>query len=603
VQTGVEIRAHVCALNNVSRFFLVNIAQPLAYWRITRLCSSHCPSALFCIEAMRLQLVWLLGVLSVCTALTPTSHAQLESMDQFEMTDTPVNAASTLCGQSALHATIAASDCSDATLSVGKDMRSGVDSSGMGIPEPCNCETLTAELARLKSANTALHTSLRMLRATVDAPRTVATTVHPVSDTAASNACVKPPHFALLTGVDHDQRPTHLPVERDAATAMLTDSQGKSLNLEWVSRDELPPAGIIGDSGHQWGIEERNEIPTAIEFMRDYASLSRPFVVRGAAKHWPAYERWTDEYLRTTVGNAQVRVLCDKQLQGVHNGDGDAQWIPATVAELIDEMAQRRIETERSSSNPAGESTVRGDANGPASDRSKFLDCARLYMGGIGIWRFGEPKALHALCNDLVDSCAQPPFTATLTKMMTNLWLAILHRQTLVQFIDVAMTHVCIVLWIMLCNVSFRFGDGNHTSVTHSDHTENVMAVLSGEKKFTIWSPGQRAYMHLVSKPSYVSMPSYITVPDTMLSGEVPLDTKQFPCAAHARPLHVTLHAGDILFLPAFWFHRVESFGRSLAVNWWLASHSLLMQQVMKSIDLALPAVQYDGSTIPQTRW
>ncbi len=40
-----------------------------------------------------------------------------------------------------------------------------------------------------------------------------------------------------------------------------------------------------------------------------------------------------------------------------------------------------------------------------------------------------------------------------------------------------------------------------------------------------------------------------------------------------ARPLRFTLHPGDLLFLPAFWWHTVRASGVAISVNcWWPAS-------------------------------
>lgn len=57
-------------------------------------------------------------------------------------------------------------------------------------------------------------------------------------------------------------------------------------------------------------------------------------------------------------------------------------------------------------------------------------------------------------------------------------------------------------------------------------------------------------------------------------------DLDRFPRFAHAQPLTVTLDAGDMLYLPALWFHRVaQDVGPSpggpteapaaIAANWW----------------------------------
>lgn len=55
-------------------------------------------------------------------------------------------------------------------------------------------------------------------------------------------------------------------------------------------------------------IEERTTLPTAEEFRRDYAGKSKPVVFRGGVKQWPAFEKWTPDYLAETVGGNQINV-------------------------------------------------------------------------------------------------------------------------------------------------------------------------------------------------------------------------------------------------------------------------------------------------------
>ena len=44
-----------------------------------------------------------------------------------------------------------------------------------------------------------------------------------------------------------------------------------------------------------------------------------------------------------------------------------------------------------------------------------------------------------------------------------------------------------------------------------------------------------------------------------------------YPCFKHAlaQATTVTLGAGDLLYVPPYWWHQVTSRGRSLAVNFW----------------------------------
>ena len=54
-------------------------------------------------------------------------------------------------------------------------------------------------------------------------------------------------------------------------------------------------------------IDERDEEPSPLEFMR-YVARNRPFVVRKAAKEWPAVLKWNEEYLRHAMTGECVNV-------------------------------------------------------------------------------------------------------------------------------------------------------------------------------------------------------------------------------------------------------------------------------------------------------
>lgn len=38
--------------------------------------------------------------------------------------------------------------------------------------------------------------------------------------------------------------------------------------------------------------------PTPLEFLRDYVMKNRPVIITGAAEHWQAFSKWTDEYIK-----------------------------------------------------------------------------------------------------------------------------------------------------------------------------------------------------------------------------------------------------------------------------------------------------------------
>jgi jumonji domain-containing protein 7 len=53
------------------------------------------------------------------------------------------------------------------------------------------------------------------------------------------------------------------------------------------------------------------------------------------------------------------------------------------------------------------------------------------------------------------------------------------------------------------------------------------------------------------------------------------------PVAAH--PIHVTLRAGESLYLPAGFWHHVRQSGKTIALNWWYDMEMRGMSWVMLS--------------------
>lgn len=50
-------------------------------------------------------------------------------------------------------------------------------------------------------------------------------------------------------------------------------------------------------------------------------------------------------------------------------------------------------------------------------------------------------------------------------------------------------------------------------------------------------------------------------------------DELKHPLAKRATPYEVIAGSGDVVFIPAYWFHQVESSCRHIAVNLWFDTH------------------------------
>ena len=109
---------------------------------------------------------------------------------------------------------------------------------------------------------------------------------------------------------------------------------------------------------------------------------------------------------------------------------------------------------------------------------------------------------------------------------------------------------------------------------------------ISGEKHLTLFDPHHNENLYEAHIPEAIlsfSRSSGKFHRNTLLESTSmvmsPVDIKEpdlerFPNFAKARRIHCALKPGDVLFMPAFWWHEVQSFPdkverRNLAVNFW----------------------------------
>ena len=114
------------------------------------------------------------------------------------------------------------------------------------------------------------------------------------------------------------------------------------------------------------------------------------------------------------------------------------------------------------------------------------------------------------------------------------------------------------------------FGCGGNTTCIHSDPSENLLLVVSGEKFWDLYPPCDAACMHTTVKKFLNSL-----VPPFIDPDHVPAEVeKNWSCYKHAQPQRVHLKAGDLFYLPIFWWHSVQgSIGRNMILNWWCQQH------------------------------
>jgi len=112
-------------------------------------------------------------------------------------------------------------------------------------------------------------------------------------------------------------------------------------------------------------------------------------------------------------------------------------------------------------------------------------------------------------------------------------------------------------------------GCGRNTTPVHFDAHENLLLCLCGRKRLWLYPPSDARYLYPANDFTRSAV-----VPFTRLE-ELPEDLREtFALAAEAGPLEVELSAGEMLYLPACWWHCVEgSQDRNMILNWWFALH------------------------------
>ncbi|XP_041433025.1 tRNA wybutosine-synthesizing protein 5 isoform X3 [Xenopus laevis] len=100
----------------------------------------------------------------------------------------------------------------------------------------------------------------------------------------------------------------------------------------------------------------------------------------------------------------------------------------------------------------------------------------------------------------------------------------------------------------------FRISSPGLQLWTHYDVMDNLLIQVTGKKRVVLYSPRDAPYLYLSGDKSEV------------LDVDNP-DLVKYPLFSHARRYECYLEAGDVLFIPALWFHNTVADGFGVGVN------------------------------------
>jgi jumonji domain-containing protein 7 len=143
--------------------------------------------------------------------------------------------------------------------------------------------------------------------------------------------------------------------------------------------------------------------------------------------------------------------------------------------------------------------------------------------------------------------------------------------------------------------INFWLGNSKSVTALHKDPYENIYVQIQGQKHFVLLPPVEAAVVgeqwvrsgtYSIPPPSPLSDAAMdsdvhltpipddppITIPFATHDPDAPR-TDQNPFSRLSKPLRVTLEPGDMLYLPALWYHKVSQScseeGICCAVNYW----------------------------------
>ncbi|KAB0401286.1 hypothetical protein E2I00_000785 [Balaenoptera physalus] len=280
--------------------------------------------------------------------------------------------------------------------------------------------------------------------------------------------------------------------------------------------------------------------PGPLHFYRDWVCPNRPCIIRNALQHWPALQKWSLPYLRATAGSAEVSVAVTP------DGYADA---------------------------------VRGDRFVMPAERRLPLSCVL----------------------DVLEGQAQHPGVLYVQKQCSNL---LTELPQLLPDLEPHVPWASEALGKMPDAVNFWLGEAAAVTSLHKDHYENLYCVVSGEKHFLLHPPSDRPFIpyelytpatyQLTEEGSFkmVDEEAMEKVPWIPLDPLAP-DLAQYPSYSQAQALHCTVQTGEMLYLPALWFHHAKVPGTCLLTIHVLQAHGL------PSKDLVTPSDCYVTLWLP----
>lgn len=285
-------------------------------------------------------------------------------------------------------------------------------------------------------------------------------------------------------------------------------------------------------------ITELKEEPSPLEFLR-YVKNNRPFVVRNCIMNWPAVKLWKTKYLKEVMKDKLVNIAIT----------------PKGNADSVVEHGKSGLKY--------------------FTKPLERLESFEAFLNDIQKQEFGSGKTSIVKYAQTQNDNLREEYQALFPDVEKDITWARIALETEPEAIN---------LWI---------GNSKTTTALHRDNYENIYGQIIGSKHFVLIPPIETACVNEKTLPS-ATYAFRQRIPQTEEVEAVEMDVVpdarevRVPCAiwdpdvpeeelnAYSRlskPIRVSLDPGDILYLPALWYHKVSQScgteGICCAVNYW----------------------------------
>ncbi|CAM0883416.1 unnamed protein product [Alopecurus aequalis] len=126
-------------------------------------------------------------------------------------------------------------------------------------------------------------------------------------------------------------------------------------------------------------------------------------------------------------------------------------------------------------------------------------------------------------------------------------------------------------------SINFWMSRAHMRSSTHYDPHHNLLCVMAGCKKVTLWSPSASPFLYPMPVYGEASNHSGVSIEDP--------DYSSYTRAKYMKEYSqtVVLNSGDALFIPEGWYHQVDSDDLTIAINFWWKSR--IMTEMLEHMD------------------